>query len=72
MTFLFRRPSIMKSRFPLRDFCSLEAQLTESGFAPQYVNESALWPTLRQSTYTTILSGVSNGTGIGLVEFFEK
>ncbi len=54
----------------------LEDKLNEPvpGFAPkcaQCNNESALWPTLPQSNYTTILSGVSNGTGIGLVEFYE-
>jgi hypothetical protein len=49
----------------------LEDKLTEANFAPGDPNESALWPTLRQGNYTTILSGVNNGTGIGLVEFYE-
>jgi subtilisin family serine protease len=50
----------------------LEDKLTEAGFAPANVNESVLWPTLTQSPgNTTILKGVNNGTGIGLIEFFE-
>ena len=50
----------------------LEDKLTEAGLAPANVNESVLWPTLTQSPgNTTILKGVNNGTGIGLIEFFE-
>jgi len=56
----------------------LEEKIAEAGFAPQCPNnpslcenESILWPTLRQSSYTTILSGVGGDTGIGLVEFYE-
>lgn len=33
--------------------------------------ESALWPILNSGTYTTTLTGVSGGTGIGLVEIYE-
>jgi hypothetical protein len=50
----------------------LEDKLVEKGFAPTSDNESVLWPTLTQSLgNTTILKGVNNGTGIGLIEFFE-
>jgi hypothetical protein len=33
--------------------------------------ESALWPILTSGAYTIILNGVSNGTGIGLLELYE-
>jgi hypothetical protein len=33
--------------------------------------ESALWPTLVPGAYTTILSGINNSTGIGLIDFLE-
>jgi subtilisin family serine protease len=55
----------------------LEDKLVKAGFRPlpsdpeQYLNESALWPTLVQGTYTAIMKGVNNGTGIGLIDFLE-
>ncbi|MBA2435112.1 MAG: S8 family serine peptidase [Chthoniobacterales bacterium] len=33
--------------------------------------ESALWPILKSEIYTATLSGVSNGTGVGLIEIYE-
>ncbi len=47
----------------------LEDKLYASGLAPQFTRESALWPTLAQGKYTTILQGLNNG--IGLIEVFE-
>ncbi len=35
------------------------------------LHESALWPTLRSGSYTTILSGVGGTSGVGLIEFYE-
>ena len=57
----------------------LEDKLIDAGLAPTCLssgtnnceNESVLWPTLVRGTYTTILQGANNGTGIGLIEFFE-
>jgi subtilisin family serine protease len=50
---------------------ALEEKLTEAGFAPSQNAESVLWPNLQPGSFTTILKGVNNSTGIGLVEFFE-
>lgn len=33
--------------------------------------ESILWPTLRPGAYTTVLSGASNTTGVGIIELYE-
>ena len=49
----------------------LEAKLEEAALAPGEENESALWPHLAQGTYTAILQGTNNSTGIGLIEFLE-
>jgi subtilisin family serine protease len=49
----------------------LEDKLIDAGFAPANNAESALWPTLIQGSYTTIMTGVNNGTGIGLIDFLE-
>jgi hypothetical protein len=43
--------------------------LTTSGLAPGSL-ESAIDTTLPPGTYTVALTGVSNGTGIGLVELY--
>lgn len=39
--------------------------------SPTWTLESALWPTLSWGTYTVVMNGVSNGTGIGLIEIYE-
>lgn len=55
----------------------LEDKLVAAGFMPlpylpeQYLNESALWPTLRPDSYTAILKDAGNASGIGLIEFYE-
>ncbi len=46
-------------------------ELTDAELAPTSAVESALWPILNSGTYTTTLSGVSGGTGIGLIEMYE-
>lgn len=46
-------------------------EISEAGFGPNSTLESALWPILKSGTYTALLSGVSNGTGVGLIEMYE-
>jgi thermitase len=52
-------------------------ELTEAGLNPSSVLcgtlpcESALWPILTSGVYTVTMNGVSNGTGVGLVELYE-
>jgi subtilisin family serine protease len=42
-----------------------------SGFAPSNDLESAIYITLDPGAYTAIVSGVNNGTGVGLVEVYK-
>ena len=42
-----------------------------SGFAPSNPLESAIYITLDPGAYTAIVSGVNNGTGVGLVEVYK-
>ncbi len=45
--------------------------LTDSGLAPTSDLEAALVQNLAPGAYTAILSGVNNGTGIGMVEVYD-
>jgi photosystem II stability/assembly factor-like uncharacterized protein len=47
------------------------ATLQASGFAPSNTYESAIYITLDPGAYTAIVSGVNNGTGVGLVEVYK-
>jgi hypothetical protein len=46
-------------------------EIIEADLDPGFTVESALWPILKSGSYTTQLSGVSNGTGVGLIEMYE-
>jgi hypothetical protein len=48
------------------------AELTAAGLAPTNNLESAIAATLPPGLYTTLLSGKNNGTGIGLVEVYDR
>jgi hypothetical protein len=47
------------------------AELIAAGFAFLHPLESALAVTLPPGLYTALLSGVNNGTGVGLVEVYD-
>ena len=47
------------------------AAITSSGFAPANAREAAIMMTLSPGAYTAVMSGVGNGTGVGLVEVYE-
>ena len=46
------------------------SQISASGFAPSNALESAILVTLQPGAYTAILSGVANGTGVGIVAVY--
>jgi alpha-tubulin suppressor-like RCC1 family protein len=46
------------------------AQLAASGFAPSNPLESAILVTLQPGAYTAVLSGVSGGTGVGVLAVY--
>ena len=48
------------------------AIISEAGLAPTNNLESAIAATLMPGPYTALLSGVNNGTGIGLVEVYDR
>ena len=48
------------------------AIIQAAGLAPANSLESALATTLMPGVYTALLSGVNNGTGIGLVEVYDR
>jgi hypothetical protein len=48
------------------------AELTAASLAPTNNLESAIAATLPPGLYTALLSGVNNGTGVGLVEVYDR
>ncbi len=48
------------------------AELTAAGLAPTNPLESAIAAMLPAGHYTALLSGVNNGTGLGLVEVYDR
>jgi cell division septation protein DedD len=48
------------------------AELTAAGLAPTKRRESAIAATLPPGLYTALLAGLNNGTGIGLVEVYDR
>jgi hypothetical protein len=47
------------------------SELTANGIAPTNVNEAATVQTLAPGTYTAIVQGKNNSTGIGLIELYD-
>jgi hypothetical protein len=45
--------------------------IANSGFAPSNALESAILVTLQPGAYTAIVSGVNEGTGVGLIEVYK-
>ena len=54
-----------------QDNAAQAAELTAAGLAPTNQLESGIVATLPPGLYTALLSGVNNGTGIGLVEVYD-
>ena len=50
---------------------SQASQISSSGYAPNNSNEPALIATLAAGSYTVVVRGYNNSTGIGLVEVYE-
>jgi serine protease AprX len=48
------------------------AELTAAGLAPTNQLESGIAATLAPGLYTALLAGVSNGTGVGVVEVYDR
>lgn len=50
---------------------SQASQISSSGYAPNNSNEPALIATLAAGSYTVVVRGYNNSTGVGLVEVYE-
>jgi len=50
---------------------SQASQISSSGYAPSNSNEPALIATLAAGSYTAVVRGYNNSTGVGLVEVYE-
>jgi len=48
-----------------------QTELTASGYAPPNDLDSAIIATLSPGSYTAVVSGKNNGTGVGLVDLYE-
>jgi hypothetical protein len=48
------------------------AELTAAGLAPTNQLESGIAATLPPGLYTALLAGLNNGTGVGLVEVYDR
>jgi len=63
--------TLVASNNDWQDDSTQAAELSAAGFAPSNNLESAIATTLPPGRYTALLSGVSNGTGVGLVEVYD-
>lgn len=54
------------------DNAAQATEITAAGLAPADARESAIAMTLPPGFYTALLTGVSGGTGIGLVEVYDR
>jgi hypothetical protein len=55
-----------------QDDAAQAAELTAAGLAPSNPLESGIAATLPPGLYTALLAGVNNGTGVGLVEVYDR
>ena len=55
-----------------QDNLAQAAEVTAAGLAPTNPLESAIAATLPPGLYTALLAGLSNGTGIGVVEVYDR
>jgi hypothetical protein len=54
-----------------QDDLSQAAELTTRGLAPTKPKESAIATTLAPGSYTVLLEGLNQGTGVGLIEIYD-
>jgi hypothetical protein len=63
--------SLLASNDNWRDNPAWAEELKSTGLAPQNDLESAVVATLAPGTYTALMSGVNDSTGIGLIEVYD-
>ena len=55
-----------------QDDAAQAAEISAAGLAPTNSRESAIAATLPPGLYTALLAGLNNGTGIGVVEVYDR
>jgi hypothetical protein len=69
---LCRADNLVETRItPQRIPAGIEAQVAVGGHAPTAASESAIVANLPPGNYTAIVRGVSNTTGVALVEVYD-
>jgi N-acetylneuraminic acid mutarotase len=63
--------TLIRSNDNWMDDPAQKALIMAAGLGPTNMLESAMYETLAPGQYTTLLSGVNNGTGVGLVEAYD-
>ena len=64
--------SLIRSNNDWADDPVQAAEITAAGLAPSNTKESALAANLPPGLYTAILAGSNNGSGVGLVEVYDR
>jgi len=64
--------TVIRSNNDWMDDPTQKALIMAAGLAPTNNLESAITETLAPGQYTALLSGVNNGTGVGLVEVYDR
>ena len=63
--------TIVSSNNDWQDNPTQATEITAAGLAPSNNLESALVATLPSGRYTTLLAGMTGGTGVGIVEVYD-
>jgi hypothetical protein len=64
--------NLLRSDNDWQDDSAQAAEINAAGLAPSNTRESAIAATLPPGPYTAILAGLNNGTGVGLVEVYDR
>ena len=64
--------SLLSSNNDWQDNPAQAAELTAAGLAPTNPLESGIAATLPPGLYTALLAGLNNGTGVGVVEVYDR
>ena len=64
--------TLLRSNNDWQDNAAEAAEITAAGLAPSNMKESAIAATLSPGLYTAILAGLNDGTGVGLVEIYDR
>jgi hypothetical protein len=67
-----RNGALLSSNNDWQDNAAQAAEISAAGLAPTNNLEAAIAATLPPDLYTALLTGVNNGTGVGLVEVYDR